>query len=543
MLLSAAVLLGCGTTSEFPDLLATVGEVQIVADDLRVFDARSEGDTASRTDPRILLQTLIDRQLLLQEASALGLQQHEQVLSELEKNETRELADAMLARQVAQAVITQAEVERAYSRPGWDEQIRTLEIFVPTAAKASQILELLAGGMDFAEAGRQHSVDPYYGVPAGEARQSVYHPFDHPRIVVEAISGLSTGGVTAPVPLHGGFVITTVTARLKVELLQVSERIRETLLTEKRKQLRNSYLRHLKWDFGTSFHPEGMDLVVAVLRGEVAAGALDAEQRGLSVYAFEGFKMDVVEVLEAVGPARAGWSEVTADAVNDKLAQSHFPNNLMSRDARRKGVDQTEDFLKWRQARLHDLMLEQLREKVLAEEPDASEEDLEEFYQDNKRRFRFAAWARIQELLVEDPEQARELAVQIRDGAAMGPLASAHSQRKTVDGILDISTSHTPVYGEVWMNAVMNAPLNEVRGPVKTPGGYSVFTVLEMHPEHYYTLESERVRKAVTRDVRQQQQRESFNRYLEGLRQKHAAKIQLYEDNLESYIREVASEG
>ena len=509
-----------------------------MADDLRAFADRSAGDDARRTHPRVLLQTLIDRELLLIEARALGMAQHEEVLSRLEKSENRELAQVMLRRQLAQAVITDQEVERAYAQPGWDEQIRALEIFLPTAAKATQVLQLLADGMDFAEAGRQHSVDPYFGVPSGEARQTVYHPFDHPRAVVEAVSGLPTGGVTPPVPLHGGFVITTVTERRKVELLQVSEGIREMLLAEKRKQLRNSYLRHLKWDFDTSFHPEGMDLVVAVLRGEVAAGSLDGEQRGLSVYAFEGFKMDVAEVLNAVGSARAAWPEVTADAVNAKLAESHFPNNLMSRDARRKGVDQTVDFLRWRRSRLHDLMLRQLRQKVLAEGPAVSEEDLERFYEDNKRRFRIAAWARIQELLVEDPEQARELAGQIREGAAIGPLSRAHSLRESEDGILDISTSHTPVYGEVWMNAVMNAPLNEVRGPIKTTGGYSVFKVLEMHPEHYYTLESERVRKAVTRDVREQKERESFNRYLEGLRQKHAGRIQLHEDNLESFVRQ-----
>ena len=42
----------------------------------------------------------------------------------------------------------------------------------------------------------------------------------------------------------------------------------------------------------------------------------------------------------------------------------------------------------------------------------------------------------------------------------------------------------------------------------------------------------------MTRDVREQKERESFNRYLEGLRQKHAGRIQLHEDNLESFVRQ-----
>ena len=120
----------------------------------------------------------------------------------------------------------------------------------------------------------------------------------------------------------------------------------------------------------------------------------------------------------------------------------------------------------------------------------------------------------------------------------MGPLAHEHSGRgKGEDGVIDVSTSHTPVYGETWMNAVMNAPLNQVRGPIKATGGYSVFKVLERYPETYYPLSSERVRKAVTRDVRQQKEREFFNRYVEDLRQKYAERIEVHEENLESLAR------
>jgi len=162
------------------------------------------------------------------------------------------------------------------------------------------------------------------------------------------------------------------------------------------------------------------------------------------------------------------------------------------------------------------------------------EEDLQAFYEDNKQRFRAAPWVHIQEILVEDPELARDLVTRIAEGADMASLAQAHSQRKKEDGLLDVSTSHTPMYGEVWMNAVMNAPLNEVRGPIKTTGGYSVFTVLEKHPEIFHTLESDRVRRSVTRDVRQQKERRAFNRYLEALRQKYAGQITVYEEALAS---------
>ncbi len=83
------------------------------------------------------------------------------------------------------------------------------------------------------------------------------------------------------------------------------------------------------------------------------------------------------------------------------------------------------------------------------------------------------------------------------------------------------------------MNAVMNAPLNQIRGPVQTRGGYSVFKTLEMHPESFFTLENDRVRQSVTRDARVRKERALFNRYLEELREKFADRIEVYEENLQ----------
>ena len=53
------------------------------------------------------------------------------------------------------------------------------------------------------------------------------------------------------------------------------------------------------------------------------------------------------------------------------------------------------------------------------------------------------------------------------------------------------------------MNAVMNAELNQLKGPVQTKGGYSLFKVVERYDEVYHGLDNERVRNSVTRDVRE----------------------------------------
>ncbi|MCY3664065.1 MAG: peptidylprolyl isomerase, partial [Gemmatimonadetes bacterium] len=366
--LLAGLLVGacisCG--EERPDnahLLAKVGEVEITAADLRTLEANLK-TAAMRAQHRDNLQTLIDREVLLLEANERGLQRDEEVLAKLAKRETKALADAMLRRNVtAKVSVTEDDIEKAYARPGWGEKVTTMEIFVPNQEQARQVQVLLAQGEDFAEVGRQFAADPYYGMNTGEIRRLAYSPFDSPPSLVQAVFALPEDGVTEPLPLHGGFIIAKVAERRRAELVEVEDGIREALGDEQQKQLRESYLRHLKWDLDTVFDAEGMDVVVGVLRGAIRYADLDEIQRQHPVYAFEGLQMDVAEVLEAVRPSGRLWPEASVASVNEKLSESHFPTRLMAHDARRKGLDKTEAFARSHELALGNLMLMKLREQ------------------------------------------------------------------------------------------------------------------------------------------------------------------------------------
>ena len=526
--------ISCG--EERPDnayLLAKVGEVEITATDLSTFEANLK-DATTRSQHRDNLQTLIDRQVLLLEANERGLQRDEAILAELAKRETKALADAMLRRNVAAKVaVTEDDIEKAYARPGWGEKVVTMEIFVPSREQARQVQALLAQGEDFAEVGRQFAADPYYGMHTGEIRRLAYSPFDSPRDLAQAVFALPVGDVTEPLSLHGGFVIAQVAERRRAELVEVEDGIREALGDEQQKQLRESYLRHLKWDLDTVFDAEGMAIVVSVLQGAIRYADLDEAQRQHPVYAFEGLQMDVAEVLEAVRPSGRPWLEATADSVNEKLSESHFPTRIMAHDARRKGLDKSEAFTRSHELALGNLMLIKLREQILAEAPAPTEEDLQAFYEEHKQRFRSPPHAQLEEILLETPSEARQIAAQIEAGAEWSELARAHSQRRNVgDGLLYVSQSQAPFLGEAWMSAVMNAELNQLQGPIQTRGGYSIFRVIERYPEIYHGLELERVRKAVVRDVRERTEREFFNSYLRDLHQKYAEQIDVYEEHL-----------
>ncbi|HIL11219.1 MAG TPA: peptidyl-prolyl cis-trans isomerase [Candidatus Latescibacteria bacterium] len=527
-LLCVGLLIACGEERpENAELLARVGDVEISATDLLAFEAGGE-KALDQVQHLRNLQILVDREILLLAANEQDWAQDKGILTELDRRETKALADAMLQRYVKEkAVVSEQEIEKAYLQQGWGEQVVTIEIFVKTREQARM-------GRDFEEVGREFAVDPYYGVLTGESKRMAYSPFDGPQAVVEAVFALDQGKVTAAISMHGGYVIAKVAERRQAALVEVEEGIRATLLKEKQKQLRQSYLRHLKWDLGTDFNAEGMELVVGALKGETPWKTMGDLQRHMSVYAFEGFEMDVEEVIEAVRPSGDLWLQASTDAVNEKLAESHFPNKIMAHDARRKGLHETAAFASSRASALGNLLLMKLREHVLAEASEPSEEDLAAFYEQHKRRFRSAAWAELEEILVDDPATARDLLAQLEAGADFPTLANAHTQRrKAKNGRIYVSQSQAPVLGEAWMNAVMNAELNQLSGPIQSKGGYSIFRVIEMHPEVYHTLDDEQVRYKVTRDVRERLEREHFNAYVRDLRKKYATQIEVFEQHLQ----------
>lgn len=533
VLAAGMVLGGCASPAEDPAVLARVGQVRITAPMLKAFEARQPAPGDGRVDHRANLQTLVDREILLLETRARGLEEDAQVLKKLDKRETRELAEQMMRAQVLDKIsIGPGEVEQLYAKGGWDQQVLTQEIFVADAQQAREVTALLKAGKDFSEVAYAHSVDRLFKTPAGGPQQFAYSPGDAPRAVVEAVAKLPVGGVTQPIFVRDGYVIAKVTGHRKVGIEEVREKIHKVAYQARKKDLKYAYLKALGQEFNLQLNPQGMEVVLGVLKGEDSE--LSEAQKRLPVYTYEAQELNVEEVLEVTLPVRDEWPEVTQQKVAEELVNTVFPLKVMAQDARQKGMDRREEFQRWRQREIENLMISRLRALAL-EKVDLTQRDLEAFYEAHKQTFRTPAEARVQEILVEDPDQARAIVEQLGRGADMAALARARSIRKNAeDGILTVYGLQAAIYGEEWMKAVMNVPLGQVQGPLKAKGGYSVFKVLDRQPERFYGLDQQGVLRAVRQGVTEEKQRRAFNEYLEDLKKRYAGQVEIYEKHLES---------
>ena len=530
----ALIVCGCSGSPEDPSVVAVVGEVHITAADLRAFQEnlppsyrRAKDEKEARAPD---LQTLIDRQLMELDARSRRLGQDPRVLQKLKESEDEKLVDEMISRKIrARVTLSEDEVASEYEEKGWHEQVETLELFVPTRGKADEVMGLLNGGADFGEAARTHSVDRALKVPTGSTESFTYSPHDRPRAVVEAVFSLPPGSITEPVSVMGGFVLAKVVERRQVELDEVRNRVEQEVVTKKKKLLRSVYLIELRNQFSLEFHQEGMDLVMRALRGEAS---LSEDQRAAVVYTYEGGVLTVQGALEAVRRVRLEWPQTEERFVTAHLKEHTLPDRLMALDARERGMDRETEFQEWRERKTRDLMVAQLRSLVL-ENLTITREDLEQYHRANRDRYTNPDRARVQDLLVEDRARAQELRQQIEAGADMAALINEHSIRQTPrDGKLSVSSPQVPFYGEEWIKAVMEAPLNEVRGPVQTRGGYSIFRVYERYPEELFPLQG-KVLRLVRRAVTEEKEREVFVQYLQDLRQRYDDRVHVYPERLE----------
>ena len=538
LLLVGGILLGgCAPPLEDSAILTTVGDYRITAGDLRAFVASRSSTPRTAEDYRAHLQILIDRQVLLAEARARVLEENGWVLERLKRKKKRKLHDEMIRLEVDDKVfVEEKEIEQAYEEANWGVQVVSYEIFVPDEETAQKVVDLLEKGMDFAEVARLHAVDRMVGLPTGKADEFFYSPYDAPKAVVRRVFMLPEGSTTEPIPLRGGYVIAWASERRRVEIEKMRNKIRTYLHNLEADILRDRYLRRLRAELDFRSYLQNMEVVIQVLQDGLDLHVLPEEQLVLPIYTFGDVVLDVKKVVEALRPIRTQWQQVSQEEVVGELKRTLLPIEVMACDGRNRGVDQTDAFRRLFQTEKENLMLIHLRNRILEERLQVTQEDLAAYYEGHKRRFRTPAQAHLQELLVEDLELARDLVRQVEAGAELSELIGQYSIRhyNVEEGILRVHDVQHPLYGEAWMNAAMNGPLNELQGPVETKGGYSIFRVVHRYAASFDPLDKKWVQEMVVRGVKEQKGKSIFNHYLEELGQKYAERIEVFEGNVKN---------
>jgi foldase protein PrsA len=157
-----------------------------------------------------------------------------------------------------------------------------------------------------------------------------------------------------------------------------------------------------------------------------------------------------------------------------------------------------------------DLLIAGIRDDVLAEEGDVTEEEVVQYYEENEERPPIGQPEQrdVQVVVTRTEEQAQKAKEAIEDGQDFATVAKEFSidpASKDRGGRLTVQEGSEE---EAFDEAVFSAKKGELVGPVETELGFYVFEVTDIQPARTQTLEESR--EAITEVLKTEQEQEAL---------------------------------
>ena len=552
-----AILLGllfaaCGGQQQPPSpaelVVATVGDAQITASDFAAFiekipEGMRQGATPLAIN-RNLLKSLIDKELLVQEAKSSNVENDIWFIDELTNYERSSILRLYERREIITKLnITPEMVEAHYRETRRDRSIRLGGIMIDTQQQADAIHAQLVAGGAFHELARKHSIHRESAERGGDT--GLYQMRDQlmPDVASE-VATLEIGDFSKPVAMHiereQKFTIFSVLDEIPAPLEASEARIREELLIAQRNERLQTMLDSLRGIYKPQSQVQNLDLLaerIGKFAGEEFALAdADAE---LPVCTFTGSEpIGLQAFVETIRQMRISPQHILIDTERaaDLLERRVIPEHLFMTEIINAGLDQEPEFLAMMADKRIELMVTGMRKQNVDRHISVSREEARQFYDANPEKFTKPVTTTAVEILVSSDSLAQRLLAELA-GASVAEaetLAVRHSQRDEVmhhNGRIDFNI-YTEQFFPGVAELVQDLDVGKVGGPVRTQQGYSVFKVVDRATEHTpYNDDSQRRAHAYVRIDKAQK---GYVEFVRSLRQLYP--VQIDEDNLKQYI-------
>lgn len=295
-------------------VLARVGEAEISERDfaaaLEKLPAGSEAQPLA--DWRRQFQALIDKELLLLEARAQGLD--EAVAGAVAAWERKELVEALLVREMSeQLAYAETELAEFFAESGAGREIRLRRLPVRERAAAMEMLKKAQDGVDLP--GEWSASGWLNALNAGDARMAALF--------------LREVGAVELVETNGQYWVITIAAEREVSLADRRPLAEKTLTRHKKQQANLAYLEQLTNQYA-------VQLDTAALR-QVAAGTTQPEVRLVRSATGDWSTADYQQALVRLG---AGTEPLPADvsALGFKVTRAFVADQILPQEARKHGL-------------------------------------------------------------------------------------------------------------------------------------------------------------------------------------------------------------
>ena len=529
-----------------PGVVARIDSTSISAAEMRDFVVqmpqplrlKGQGDPVRKH----YLRSLLAKHLLVLEAKERGLDTAEVVQTKVMPYWRQHLVNTYRRLALAPNVqVSEEEVRAYFAHSGLDRKRQMAGILVEEDSTAKQIYEQLEAGGDFARLAAEYTIDERSASQGGVLGFIDLEQARRLQIPDEVFRSLPSGQLSPIMPMGTRYQIVRFLQDQPVALEEKRQQIRDILYERKRLEQERAEIAALTRKLDVQLVPEGVELLLnkAALHPRVRRAHLAAEEADQPLFTYEGGQVSLGDYLNALWKdmrAMSGWGvRDSAEVVNTARELVLIPA-LLAEAAQRAGLGEMADGQQRLEEMHAEFMIKQLREEEIIDQSAASREEARDFYENNEGLFREPAQYIVVEVLVETEVEAAGLLRTIERGATLGMLAQKHTIRpgmKEEDGLMPLGEYERLTQPRLF-KAVKAAALDEITGPERVKGGYSIFKVLnreggELAP--FFQVE-----KKARALVRGQKREQLFEELIDDLLDKYKERLAVSDSALETAL-------
>ena len=525
---AVAVLFRTGTASAEDAVLAEIAGQHVTAEELRAFrkavnDVRRSGEPDPLPDS-LMLESLIDKKLLLKEAVESGIAAEPGFLAKLEVFRRQKVLTEYKRQAINRQVeVSEEELLAQQKLEGRDRALRIAGILLETEEEARATRREILEGADFGEMAGKRSLYKETRDQGGVVPQ--YMRLDDTSKFLRQIFQLQVGEITEPLRFlyekKWRFTIIKVLDEVPVPLYEVRDLVAEGVYGRKRAERAKVLADSLREVYQPRINMEAVETVLS------ERGSLDADLesiRRLPICTYKGGSITLDEFLQFVPEARRDSEQYSnPESFLNFLEEGVVPQELFIAEAVAAGIDEDETILRALDLYRQDQLMQELRLRNVDRLVTVSDQEARDYYDSHPEVFHTEEKIQVTEILVGIPEEGEWIREQLDAGEDAGDLAREYTIREGMahhEGSITISKNsrHRKLY-----EAAEGLADGAVFGPVKTHSGYSVCKINSREkPELRPYSESARRAAAI---VKIRKRKRAFIDYVRTLRQKYAVRI------------------
>ena len=533
-ILLVLALWGCTQSAERP--VARVDQVPISAESLRAFAEKmppnlrhpAGGDAARRQ----YVQSLIDRQLILKEAIAHGLDTLRSVQRAVDEAVDARVIALYRARNItAQVQVPEEDVRRVFAAEGYHRERKLSAILVKTRAEIEAAVAALEAGQPFAEVARAHSLDERSAEQGGELGFIGREAAPSLHIPAEVFNALPLGEISAPLRAGRSWHVVRFTQDRDAPYERYRPLIEEQLFRERLAQVEAEHFESLSAAAGAALDRDGLQLMLSAAQREDTS-LLDTCAAPL--YTFAEGQATIAAAYKALRRLNAQRSLKDSTRTRTALDRLVLRPLLQRRAAREQGLYDDPDVQRLATRAYQDALLNAVRERFAAVEM-LSDAEVWSYYDSHPDMFYHEESVEVEELLAPNPAEAQWLSSQLAAGASFAELAdrSVRAQAVQAQARFHFHPRDEKLYPHL-VPAIYAAEPGQLVGPLRVRDGFSIFRVQGRNPGRVEPYEQ--VQRRARALLRRERENATFTRFVKNLRQRYQSRVEIDERALRAAL-------